>query len=56
MRGFPFGFEALKFLVVCSISIEGLVVFFEFGDSLVLDDHFLVVASALGSSPFGEVL
>jgi hypothetical protein len=22
----------------------------------VLDDHFLVVASALGSSPFGEVL
>jgi hypothetical protein len=56
VRGFPFGFEALKFLAVYPIAVEGLVVFFEFGDSLVLDDHFLVVASALGSSPFGEVL
>lgn len=55
VSGFPLVFERLKFLVVCSIAVEGLVVSFEFGDSLVLDDHFLVVASALGGGPFGEV-
>jgi len=53
--GFPFSFELLKFLAVNPISVEQLVMLFEFGDSFMLDDHFLIVAPALGSSPVGEI-
>ena len=56
MSGVPFSSEVLKFLAVKPISVEQLVMFFEFGDSFMLDDHFLIVAPALGGSPFGEEL
>lgn len=55
MGQLPLAFEALEFLVVFPISVDILVVLFKLGNSLVFDDHFLVVAAALGCSPFREV-
>lgn len=51
----PLSLETLEFLVVFPISVDSFVMFFKLGNSLVFDDHFLVVASTLGRSPFCEV-
>lgn len=51
----PLALEALEFLVVFPISVDILVMFFKLGNSLVFDDHFLIVAPTLGCSPFREV-
>ena len=55
MGQLPLNLEALEFLVVFPFSIDISVVFFKFGNSLMFDNHLLVVASTLGCSPFCEI-
>ena len=56
MSLFPLSFEALELLAVDLSSIVGLVVFFDFCHSFELLNYFLVVTSALSSSPIMEIL
>ena len=53
---FPGFLEFLHFLSISFISEKCLVVLFEFGNALVLDDHLLVVTPALCGCPLSEIV
>lgn len=56
MAFFPLLFESFHFLRIQFFAVDELVVFLELGNALVLDNHLLVVAPALGWGPFSKIL
>lgn len=51
----PLSLEVLEFFVVFPVPVKIFVVFFEFGNSFVFNDHFLEMAPTLSCSPFSEI-